>query len=234
LRAIVLATAVLIAVAGAVVLAQTNHGNAAANPSYARGVPDYAKRIAAALKTVDGAVAAGPYRADWDSLSHYTVPAWYQDAKFGMYMHWGVYSVPAFDNEWYPRNMYMRDEAAFKHHIETYGPQSKFGYKDFIPRFKAEHFDANAWVDLFKRAGAKFVVPVAEHHDGFPMWDCSFTQWCAAKMGPKRDVVGELEKAVRRQGLHFGASSHRAEHWWYYEGGMTFDSDVRDPRFGGL
>jgi len=183
------------------------------------------------LKLVDRVAAQGPFRPDWNSLEGYKVPEWYQDAKFGIFIHWGVYSVPAFDNEWSPRNMYLVDSPVFKHHVETYGPQSKFGYKDFIPMFKAEKFDPNQWAELFRQAGAKYVVPVAEHHDGFPMYDCSLTDWSAAKMGPKRDVVGELAAAVRKQGLHFGASSHRAEHWWFFDGGMTFDSDVKDPRF---
>ena len=194
----------------------------------------YEARVAQALKTVDAGVAQGPFHASWGSLENYKAAQWYQDAKFGIFIHWGVYSVPAFDSEWYPRNMYLPNEPAFKHHVATYGPQSKFGYKDFIPRFTAAKFDANRWAELFRKAGAKFVVPVAEHHDGFPMYDCSFTEWSAAKMGPKRDVVGELAAAVRKQGLHFGASSHRAEHWWFYEGGMKFDSDVRDKRYAGL
>ena len=186
------------------------------------------------VKTVDAVAARGPFRPAWDSLETYQVPEWYQDAKFGIFIHWGVYSVPAFDNEWYPRNMYLPDQAAFKHHVATYGAQSKFGYKDFIPMFKAEKFNANQWAELFRKAGAKYVVPVAEHHDGFPMYDCTLTDWSAAKMGPQRDVVGELAAAVRKQGLHFGASSHRAEHWWFFEGGMTFDSDVKDPHNDGL
>ena len=192
------------------------------------------KKIQDTLKMVDQVAAQGPFRASWESLETYTVPEWYQDAKFGIFIHWGVYSIPAFDNEWYPRNMYLKDNPVFKHHVETYGPQSQFGYKDFIPRFNAEKFDAHHWAELFRKAGAKYVVPVAEHHDGFPMYDCSFTEWSAAKMGPKRDVVGELAVAVRKQGLHFGASSHRAEHWWFLNGGMTFDSDVKDPRYAGF
>jgi alpha-L-fucosidase len=191
----------------------------------------YDQKVATALKSVDAKIAQGPFQASWESLKGYKVPAWYLDAKFGIFIHWGLYSVPAFDSEWYPRNMYLADSPVFKHHVETYGPQSKFGYKDFIPRFKAEKFDPDAWAELFRQAGAKYVVPVAEHHDGFPMYDCGFTDWSAAKMGPKRDIVGQLAAAVRKQGLHFGASSHRAEHWFFFEGGMKFDSDVRDPRY---
>jgi alpha-L-fucosidase len=186
------------------------------------------------LARVDGAPRTGPFRPDWNSLAGYRVPEWFRDAKFGIFIHWGVYSVPAFGNEWYSRNMYVEGSAAFKHHVATYGPQSRFGYKDFIPMFHAEHFDANAWLDLFAQAGARYVVPVAEHCDGFAMYDSGLTDWDAAKMGPKRDVVGELEAATRRRGLHFGVSSHRAEHWWWYDGGMKFNSDVRDPRYAGL
>ena len=192
------------------------------------------KKVQDAVRMVDDVVAQGPFRASWESLETYTVPDWYLDAKFGIFIHWGVYSVPAFDNEWYPRNMYLKDKPVFEHHIATYGPQSQFGYKDFIPKFKGEKFDANHWAELFRKAGARYVVPVAEHHDGFPMYDCSFTDWSAAKMGPRRDIVGELAAAVRKHGLHFGASSHRAEHWWFFNGGMTFDSDVKEPRFAGL
>ena len=177
---------------------------------------------------------AGPFTADWDSLGAYRVPEWYRDAKFGIFIHWGVFSVPAFDSEWYPRNMYVQGSAVFKHHAETYGPQAKFGYKDFVSMFRAEHFDPDAWVDLFARAGARYVVPVAEHCDGFAMYNSDVDPWNAAKMGPKRDVVGELAAATRKRGLHFGASSHRAEHWWWYDGGMTFDSDVRDPQYAVL
>jgi alpha-L-fucosidase len=140
----------------------------------------------------------------------------------------------AFDNEWYPRNMYLPDQPAFKHHVATYGPQSQFGYKDLIPQFRAEKFDPQHWARLFKQAGARYVVPVAEHHDGFAMYDCAFSDWCAPKLGPARDIIGELAAAVRRQGLVFGLSSHRAEHWWFFDGGRHFDSDVEDPRYQGL
>jgi alpha-L-fucosidase len=196
----------------------------------AAGGPEDAK-AQAILKTVDVAVAAGPFAAAWPSLERYEVPAWYRDGKFGIFIHWGLYSVPAFGNEWYPRNMYKQGTPEFAHHVATFGPQAKFGYKDFIPQFKAERFSAAGWARLFKEAGARFVVPVAEHHDGFPMYDCSLTEWSAAKMGPKRDLVGELARAVPAEGLVFGLSSHRAEHWWFLDGGTEFDSDVKDPRY---
>ncbi|MAG12987.1 MAG: alpha-L-fucosidase [Spirochaetales bacterium] len=180
-------------------------------------------------------VPEGPFAPTWDSLAEtYRVPAWYKNGKFGIFIHWGAYTVPAFGSEWYPRNMYLEGSREYVHHIKTYGKHKDFGYKDFIPQFKAERFDADEWADIFKNAGARFVVPVAEHHDGFAMYDCSFSDWCAAKMGPKRDVIGELAKAVRQQWMVFGLSSHRAEHWWFMDGGMQFESDVRDGKYAGL
>jgi alpha-L-fucosidase len=184
------------------------------------------------MHKVSEVIAQGPFQANWKSLeSGYQVPQWYLDAKFGIFIHWGVYAVPGFGNEWYPRNMYQQNSAEFKHHVATYGPPSQFGYKDFIPLFTAARYDPAHWARLFKRAGAKYVVPVAEHHDGFPLYDCALSDWCAAKMGPKRDLIGDLAKAVRKEGMIFGLSSHRAEHWWFMNGGRQFDSDVNDPRF---
>jgi alpha-L-fucosidase len=185
----------------------------------------------AILKDVDAVGHQGPFRPDWESLQKYEVPEWYRDAKFGIFIHWGVYSVPAFGNEWYPRNMYRGGSEEYKHHIATYGPQDKFGYKDFIPLFKAEHFDPAAWARLFKEAGAKYVVPVAEHHDGFAMYDSGLSDWTAAKMGPHRDVIGELAQAVRAEGLHFGASSHRVEHNFFLGVGRAIPSDINDPKY---
>jgi alpha-L-fucosidase len=174
------------------------------------------------------------YEPTWESLGRYSAPQWYEDAKFGIFIHWGVYSVPAFGNEWYPRQMYLQGTPEFAHHVATYGPQDRFGYKDFIPQFTGARFDATQWADLFARAGAKFVVPVAEHHDGFPLYDTALSEWSAAHMGPRRDVVGELAQAVRQQGMVFGVSSHRAEHWWFFNGGRSFPSDVQDDRYAGL
>ena len=183
------------------------------------------------LKQVDAEANAGPFKPSWDSLQTYRVPEWYQNAKFGIFIHWGVYSVPAFDSEWYPRNMYQAGSEEYKHHIATYGPQDKFGYKDFIPMFKAEHYDPAAWAELFKKAGAKYVVPVAEHHDGFAMYGSGLSGWTAAKMGPRRDIIGELGKAARAAGLHFGMSSHRVEHNFFLGVARGIPSDVNDPQY---
>jgi alpha-L-fucosidase len=127
--------------------------------------------------------------------------------------------------------MYVEGSEINKHHVATFGPLSKFGYKDFIPMFKAEHYDPQAWAHLFKLSGAKFVVPVFEHHDGFAMYDSGLSDWTAAKMGPHRDLVGDLAKAIRAEGLHLGASSHRIEHDWFLGGGRSEESDVNDPQY---
>src|SRR5579864_1720437 len=186
---------------------------------------------AALLQTVDRTNAQGPFRPDWESLQNYKVPEWYMDAKFGIFIHWGVYSVPAFGNEWYPRNLYNQGSDEYKHHIATYGTQDKFGYKDFIPLFKAEKFDPTAWARLFKESGAKYVVPVFEHHDGFAMYDCGVSDWTAVKMGPHRDLWGDLAIAVRAEGLHLGASSHRVEHNFFLGVGRDIPSDINDPKY---
>ena len=181
------------------------------------------------LNAIDEVVARGPYSDDWASLSNYRVPEWFRQLKFGIFIHWGTYSVPAFDNEWYPRNMYIQGSKAYEHHLATYGKHSDFGYKDFIPMFKAEKFDPEAWAALFERAGAKYVVPVAEHHDGFQMYKSELSHWNAYEMGPKRDTLGELSERCRAHGLVTGASSHRVEHWFFMGHGREFESDIHEP-----
>jgi alpha-L-fucosidase len=139
------------------------------------------------------------FQPDWENIArNYQFPEWFRDAKFGIFIHWGVYAVPAFGNEWYPRSMYKKDSKEFKHHVETYGEHTKFGYKDFIPQFKAEKFDADEWARLFKASGAKYVVPVAEHHDGFSMYDSEWNDFNSVKMGPRKDIVGLLKQSLEK------------------------------------
>lgn len=183
------------------------------------------------------------YESAWESLEQYSAPAWFEDAKFGIFIHWGVYSVPAYGSEWYPRDMYIdyppereqeRPERyrSYEHHRETYGPHKEFGYKDFVPMFKAEKWDPRAWVKLFRKAGAKYVVPVGEHHDGFALYDSSHTRWDSVDMGPHRDIVGELSEAARKRGMHFGVSTHYAHNWKYFTYNEAFDTV--DPAYAGL
>ncbi len=182
----------------------------------------------ARMEEIQKVIEKGPFTASMASLKNYKVPKWYEDGKFGIFIHWGPYCVPAFGSEWYPRFMYQPGTKEFEHHIKTYGPHKDFGYKDFIPMFTAEQFDPKDWAQLFKEAGARFVVPVAEHHDGFQMYKSDLSRWNAAEMGPKRDILGELGQAVREEGMILGASSHRAEHYWFMDGVHKIDSDYTE------
>ncbi len=183
------------------------------------------------LIQIDKVIESGKYKDDWSSLSNHKTPEWYRNGKLGIFIHWGIYSVPAFGSEWYSRAMYDKNNREFEHHIKTYGTQDKFGYKDFIPMFRAENFDPDAWAKLFKESGAKYVMPVCEHHDGFAMYDTQFNRWNAKNMGPKRDVAGEIKAACEKNDLVFCASSHRAEHYFFMNMGRTFDSDVNDEKY---
>ncbi|MCL2697321.1 MAG: alpha-L-fucosidase [Oscillospiraceae bacterium] len=182
------------------------------------------------LERIDCCIQNGQYKADWNSLKNMPVPEWYRAAKFGIFIHWGLYSVPAFNNEWYSRNMHIKDSPEYKHHTATYGMHENFGYRDFIPMFKGEKFNAGDWLDLFAESGAKYIMPVAEHHDGFQMYKSALSSFNAFETGPKRDVLGELKLAAEQRGIRFCASSHRIEHWWFLNGEAHFDQhDLYPP-----
>lgn len=178
------------------------------------------------LKKIDEVIEAGPFKDTWASLYDVVEPKWYKDAKFGIFIHWGPFSVPGFEGDWYSHYMYKQESDVYDFHVKTYGDPKEFGYKDLIPLFKAEKFDPKEWVQLFEDAGAKFVMPVAEHHDGFQMYDSDISQWNAVKMGPKRDLLGDLKKEIEAKGMVFTASSHRAENFWFMSGAMDFDSGL--------
>lgn len=171
----------------------------------------------------------GPYYPNWQSLNQFSVPKWFKQAKFGVFIHWGLYSIPAFNNEWYSRNMYIQDHPEFQHHIETYGQHLEFGYKDFIPMFDAEKFDADFWIRTFRDAGAQYLFQVAEHHDGFQLYNSDYSQFTSVNMGPKRDILKEIKEAAEKYHLDFCVSSHRAEHWFFMGHGKEFDSDIKEP-----
>ena len=157
----------------------------------------------------------GPVTPTWDSLrDHYQVPAWFVGAKFGLMLHWGLYAVPARHNEWYEKHLYG-NAGIRAWHIEKFGPLEKFGYKDFIPLFLAEKFDPVAWATLFAASGARYVIPSAQHHDNFALWDSAVTLFNAQRLGPQRDLIGELAKAIRARGLKFGVSNHGIENFTF-------------------
>jgi alpha-L-fucosidase len=189
--------------------------------------PPTSPELAAAAADAAPPIAPGPFRPTWESIrEHYEVPRWFLDGKFGLFLHWGVYAVPAYHNEWYEKHMYA---TYADWHAEHFGPQDRFGYKDFIPKFTCEKFDPDAWATLFKKSGAKYVVPLAEHHDGFSLWDSDLNRWNSVKMGPRRDLIGELGAAVRRQGLKFGVSNHSIEHYTFIQPRRGLKTDLDDP-----
>lgn len=178
----------------------------------------------------------GQYQPEWQSLKAHVDPAWLADAKFGIYTHWGPITVATEDApaemEWYAQELYKPDHPAFAYHKKRFGDQHKVGYKDVIPFFKAEKFNATEWADLFAQAGAKFAGPVAIHHDNFAMWDSKVSRWNSMNMGPKRDFTGELESAIRKRGMKFIMTFHHGWAWRYYE--PSYQYDAKDPQYADL
>jgi alpha-L-fucosidase len=189
--------------------------SAGALSAFAQRGPEATPEIVARAAAGAPAVPPGKFQPTWDSLrTNYSVPSWFRDAKFGIFMHWGIYAVPAHASEWYAKHMYGNPEVT-RWHTEHFGPPDKFGYKDFIPQFTAAQWDPAAWAKLFKQAGARIVIPTAEHHDGFALWDSAVNPWNAKRLGPHRDLIGDLGRAVRQQGLKFGVSHHGIEHFTF-------------------
>ena len=166
------------------------------------------------LAQIDRVNREGKYHPDWDSLAKHPVPAWYREKRLGIFLHWGVFSVPAY-HDWYARNMYIKDSEEYKWHLEHYGDPKDFGFKDFIPDFKMDKFDPQLWAKLFREAGADYIVPVAEHHDGFQNYASELSHWNAAEKGPHRDITGDLLRECEREGMTLGLSTHRVEHWFF-------------------
>jgi len=194
--------------------------------------------VAAVIKSIKHKGPKGPLKPTWASLkANYQVPEWFKVAKFGICMHWGLYSVPAFGNEWYEKHMYG-DPKTMKWHAEHFGPQDQFGYKDFIPLFTAERFDPNALAELIKKSGARFFSPACQHHDGFALWDSKVAPFNSKLMGPHRDIIGELAKAVRERGLKFGITNHQIENFQFInppaelaEKMRSESADLYDPKW---
>ncbi|MBV8482002.1 MAG: alpha-L-fucosidase, partial [Verrucomicrobia bacterium] len=197
---------------------------------------------AAFLLSVTGTATAQPYSPTWPSVNkHPPAPEWFQDAKFGIYFHWGVYSVPAFGFEWYPRLMYQAGSPENLHHIQTYGdpwawPYNFFitgaydlagDYVQFAPKLTTQggNFDPNAWAQLFVDAGAKFAGPSTEHHDGFSMWNSKVNEWNSVQKGPNLDLLGLFEKAIRAKNLKFLAALHTAYNFNGYYQYVPYQTD---------
>jgi len=177
---------------------------------------------------------SGAFKGTRESLQRYVVPEWFRDAKFGIWAHWGPQSAPEY-GDWYARRMYVEGEAQYKYHLEHYGHPSKFGFKDIIPTWKAEKFDAEYLVNLYKRAGAKYFVSMGVHHDNFDLWNSRHTRWNSVQMGPKKDIVGLFKKAAHKHGLKFGVSDHLwiAYKWFSTSRGSDKDGPLKSVPYDG-
>lgn len=171
----------------------------------------------------------GPFKPDWDSLSKYQVPEWFRDAKFGMWAHWGPQCQPE-RGDWYARGMYQEGSDQYKYHCDKYGHPSKFGFKDVINEWKAEKWDPEALVSLYKKTGARYFMALANHHDNFDLFDSSHQSWNSTKLGPKKDLIGGWAKAAKNNGLPFGVSVHASHAWSWYETSQR--SDKNGPLVG--
>jgi alpha-L-fucosidase len=166
------------------------------------------------------------FKADWDSLKQYRVPKWFRDAKFGIWAHWGPQCQPE-HGDWYARSMYMEGSDDYKFHLEKYGHPSRFGFKDVIHQWKAENWNPEELVALYKRAGAQYFMALANHHDNFDNYDSKHQPWNSTNIGPKKDLIAGWEKAARTNGLKFGVSVHAAHAWTFYEKSQKADMHGR-------
>jgi alpha-L-fucosidase len=167
-------------------------------------------------------VADGPFKPTMESIKQYKCPDWFRDAKFGIWAHWGPQAVPM-DGDWYARGIYEPGNKHYKYHLEHYGHPSKFGYKDIIQLWKAEKWDPDRLMQLYKKAGAKYFVSMGSHHDNFFLWNSKLHKWNAANMGPKRDVVGDWQKAAKKFGLKFGVSEHLGASFTWFQSSHRAD-----------
>ena len=174
-------------------------------------------------------VADGPFKPSMDSLKQYQCPDWFRDAKFGIWAHWGPQAVPV-DGDWYARGMYEPGNKHYKYHLAHYGHPSEFGYKDIIPLWKAEKWDPDRLMQLYQKAGAKYFVSMGSHHDNFFLWNSKLHKWNAVNMGPKRDVVGDWQKAAQKYGLKFGVSEHLGASFTWFQ--SSHRADKTGPKAG--
>jgi alpha-L-fucosidase len=184
---------------------------------------------AAFLETLGDQYVQGPFKPTWESLQGYAVPDWYRNAKFGIWAHWGPQCEPEY-GDWYARGMYQEGSAQYNYHVQKYGHPSKFGFKDVIHQWKADQWDPEHLVALYKRVGAKYFFAMANHHDNLDMWDSKYQPWNSVKVGPQKDIIAGWAKAARNNGLPFGVSVHAAHAWTWYETAQR--SDKKGPLAG--
>jgi alpha-L-fucosidase len=168
--------------------------------------------------------AAGKFKPTWESLEQYQVPDWFRDAKFGMWAHWGPQCQPEY-GDWYAREMYMEGGWKYNYHVKKYGHPSKFGFKDVINEWKADQWDPEELVSLYKKAGAKYFMAMANHHDNLDLWDSKYQQWNSMRMGPKKDIIDGWARAAKNNGLRFSVSVHAAHAWSWMETAQRADKN---------
>jgi alpha-L-fucosidase len=199
-------------------------------PSHNLSTPHRSARTSSTDQTVLSLpIAPGPFQPTMESLKGYKYPKWFRDAKFGIWAHWGPQSVPM-EGDWYARQMYQQGSGDYKDHLTRYGHPSVKGYKDIIPLWKAEKWDPEHLMELYKKAGAKYFVSMGSHHDNFFLWKSKLHRWNAFEMGPHRDVVGDWQKAAKRNGLKFGVSEHLGASFTWFQ--PSHGSDKTGPKAG--
>ncbi len=174
-------------------------------------------------------IADGPFKAQWDSLKQYKVPDWFRDAKFGIWAHWSAQCVPE-QGDWYARNMYIQGERQNGYHVRTYGHPSEFGFMEIDHRWKAENWDPAALIARYKKAGAKYFVALANHHDNFDNFDSAHHEWNSVRVGPKKDLIKGWSDAARQAGLRFGVTNHSAHSWHWFQ--VAYDYDPTGDKAG--
>lgn len=186
------------------------------------GGTSYAQKAEESMQT-------GKFEASWESLKQYQAPEWFKNAKFGIWAHWGPQCQPE-QGDWYGRGMYEEGSNQYKWHKEHYGPQSEAGFKEVINDWKAEKWDPEAIVKLYKRCGAQYFFAMANHHDNFDLWDSKYQPWNSVNLGPKKDIIAGWAKAAKHNGLRFGISVHAAHAWTWYE--TSQGADKQGPYAG--
>ena len=187
--------------------------------------PDFKVRV----DTSREAIAPGPWAPTVESLSAWECPEWFRDAKFGIWAHWGPQCEPE-DGDWYARNMYIEGSGQYKYNIDTRDHPSRWGFKDWINEWKAENWDPDALVKLYKEAGARYFFTLANHHDNFDLFNSKYQSWNSVALGPKKDIVGGWAEACQKYGLRLGVSVHAAHSWSWYE--TSRGADTKGPLAG--
>ncbi|MGF7140191.1 alpha-L-fucosidase [Roseimarinus sediminis] len=185
----------------------------------------FSSNIGLAQDSIKHEIASGKYSPNWDSfIENYECPEWFRDVKFGIWAHWSAQCIPE-DGDWYARNMYIQGTRQYNFHVEHYGHPSEFGFMEFDYLWKAENWNPDKLMKLYKKAGAKYFMALANHHDNFDAYNSKYHSWNSVNIGPKKDIVGTWEKVARKNGLYFGVSNHSAHAWHWFQPAYAYDAE---------